>query len=154
MDEMLELLSHIPPSGRILLLPHCLRQSKTCEATYNEEGLQCAECNVACSINRLRIAALEFGYKGVCVAPGGKLAIKYVKEKQPAAVIAVACDKELADGVRAIKGLGNGLNIVIIVIPLRKDGCVDTVVDDEEALKAISSGCITSIAGVNYGQNS
>ena len=43
MDKQLEQLAPIPASSRILLLPHCLRQSETCKATYNEEGLQCAK---------------------------------------------------------------------------------------------------------------
>ncbi len=149
MNELLERISRIPPSGRILLLPHCLRQSKTCKATYNEEGLQCAKCNVDCSINRLRGAALNFGYKGVCVAPGSKLAIKYVKEKQPAGIIAIACDKELGEGVQAIKELGNESSPVIIIIPLIKDGCIDTAVDYNEALKAIGTGCILSTTGIH-----
>jgi hypothetical protein len=148
MDETLERFSQIPPSERVLLLPHCLRHSKTCKATYDGEGLQCVKCDVNCSVNRLKEAALKYGYKGICIAPGGKLAIKYVKTKQPSAVIAVACDKELLEGVQAIKGLCSEINPTIVIIPLTRDGCIDTVVDDEEALKTISIGCVAPVAGV------
>ncbi len=59
MDSMIEQLSQIDPSERILLLPHCLRQSNTCVAKYDQQGLQCAGCNPDCSVNRLRTAALS-----------------------------------------------------------------------------------------------
>jgi len=149
MDKTLQQFSQIPPSERVLLLPHCLRRSKTCKATYDVEGLQCAKCDASCSVNRLKEAALKNGYKGLCVAPGGKLAIKYVKTKQPNAVLAVACDKELMEGVQAIKGLDSKTSPTIVIIPLIKDGCIDTTVDQEEALKIINIGCAVPVAGIN-----
>ena len=75
MNELIEKLSHIAPSDRILLIAHCLRRSNTCKAAYNAQGLQCIGCNPDCAVNRLRQSALESGYKGICVAPGGRLAV-------------------------------------------------------------------------------
>ena len=141
MDE-LEQLSQISPSERILLLPHCLRHSNTCKAKYNQEGLQCIRCNPECSINRLSAAALECGYKGICVAPGGKLAIKFVKKQQPQAIVAIACDKELEEGVQGVKELSDNMVVpVTVIIPLLKDGCIDTEVDELAALEVIEKGC-------------
>ncbi len=146
MDELLMELSKISPADRILLLPHCLRQSNTCKAVYNQEGLQCAKCNPDCAVNRLSNMADECGYKGICVAPGGRLAIKYVEKNRPLAIVAVACQKELEEGVQGVKALAKEqIEPLMIIIPLTKDGCVDTQVDVEEALTIINTGCMETI---------
>jgi hypothetical protein len=146
MDSLIEQLSQVMPSERILLLPHCLRQSNTCMAKYNQQGLQCAGCNPDCSINRLRTVAINYGYKGVCVAPGGRLAVSYVKEKHPIAIVAIACEKELEEGVQGVGELeAQDIRPLIIIVPLLKDGCVDTVVDIEKAFKVISTGCLEAV---------
>jgi uncharacterized protein len=142
MDNSLKKLSAIIPGERILLLPHCLRRSNTCTARYDREGLQCLACNPDCPVNHLRAAALEQGYRGVCVAPGGHLAIQYVKEKHPRAIVAVACKKELKEGVQGVKLLaGTGFSPLIVVIPLLKNGCLDTEVDLQRALEVIRTAC-------------
>lgn len=148
MDNTQRYLSQVNPSERILLLPHCLRRSDSCKAVYNKEGLQCVKCNPDCPVNLLQNAALDSGYKGICVAPGGRLAVNYVKEKKPRAIVAVACEKELEEGVQGVEELNRESNIkpVIVIIPLVKDGCVDTVVNIEEALEIINTGCM-EIAG-------
>jgi uncharacterized protein len=105
MTDIIDQLSQIAPAERILLLPHCLRKSNTCQAKYDSHGLQCAGCNPECSINRLRSAAVDYGYKGVCVAPGGRLAVNFVKEYRPKAVVAIACSKELEEGVQGVSSL-------------------------------------------------
>jgi uncharacterized protein len=136
--DLMTPLSRIAPAQRILLLPHCLRQSNNCSAGYNQDGLQCRGCSPECAVNRLRTVALDAGYQAVCVAPGGKLALKFIKKKKPAAIVAVACDKELAEGLRGVQDLEpEAINPVMVVVPLRKDGCVDTEVDIEEAIKII-----------------
>ncbi len=83
------------------------------------------------------------GYKGVCIAPGGRLALRYVEEKRPRAIVAVACDKELAAGVAGVKEVsGKGMPLPsMVVIPLVRDGCVDCEVDEEEAIRMIRLGC-------------
>lgn len=132
----------VEPAERILLLPHCLRRTETCQAKYTRQGLQCLECNPDCPINQLRGAALRLGYKGVCIAPGGALALNYVKEKKPLGIVAVACDKELEAGVRGVRESGIELApIPIIIVPLARDGCVDTEVDIDLALEKIAIGC-------------
>lgn len=139
-----ERLLRIPPSQRILLLPHCLRRSQTCQGKYGTRGLECYECNPDCSVNRLRQAAINLGYKGVCVAPGGRLAVNYVKETQPEAIVAVACQKELEEGIHGVQELNGRPEEpapVIVIIPLARDGCVDTEVDEERALELIALGC-------------
>lgn len=139
-----ERLSQISASQRVLLLPHCLRPSQTCPGKYSKQGLQCSEdCAEDCTIGHLRRAALHFGYKGVCIAPGGRLAVNYVKETHPKAIVAIACQKELEDGIHAIQQLSSSDETapVIAIVPLTRDGCVDTEVDEERAMELIGLGC-------------
>lgn len=140
-------LASIEVSGRILLLPHCLRRADTCQGKYSKWGLECVECNPECPVNLLRSTAIKHGYKGVCVAPGGRLAVKYVKETRPKAVVAVACEKELEEGVHGVQEAAEGEAPLMVVIPLTRDGCVDTEVDIDEARRIISIGCESKIAG-------
>lgn len=146
-----EWLPLVHPSQRILLLPHCLRPSQTCPGKYSKRGLECPEdCAEDCTTGRLRQTALSLGYKGVCIAPGGRLAVKYVKERSPKVIVAVACQKELEEGIHGVRELNGGGELVlpIVIIPLVKDGCVDTEVDEEQALKVITLGCsLESIEG-------
>jgi hypothetical protein len=79
----------------------------------------------------------------VCIAPGGRLAVKYVKENKPKAIIAVACQKELEEGIHGVRELSvnNEPMPPIVIMPLVKDGCVDTEVDVEQTIKLITFGC-------------
>lgn len=138
-------LQEIAPENRILLLPHCLRPSQQCKARYDrEKGLLCTGCSESCPINRLKIAAEKRGFGGVCIAPGGSLAIRYVKAHQPEAIVAVACEKELEMGVKTVASFSdNGSNnntpeMVMLTIPLTRDGCVDTGVDVKAVLEIIN----------------
>jgi hypothetical protein len=145
----LEDLAEIPVSERILLLPHCLRRSDRCQARHDRErGLLCQDCDETCAIHVLRTAALEQGYGGVCIAPGGSLAARFVKDQQPGGLVGIACDKEINLGLEALREmLTNGdlpIAPVSIFIPLSRDGCVDTEVDQAQALQAISAGAATN----------
>jgi hypothetical protein len=138
-----QFVAQVPPGERILLLPHCLRRSAVCAAKPSEQGLQCASCTPECPINQLQRKALELGYREVCVASGGHMALKHVAESKPSAVVAVACAKELAEGIEGVKALmsGDSPPPPIAIIPLTKDGCVDTEVDIEQALRVVALGC-------------
>jgi|WetSurMetagenome_2_1015567.scaffolds.fasta_scaffold634317_1 hypothetical protein len=134
-------LKTIPAGERVLLLPHCLRHSNTCKAKYSSDGLECVECNPECAVNCLRSAAIKLGYKGVCVAPGGRLAVNYINNKRPKAIVAVACDKELEEGIGNVNGIAkDDYAPIIVIIPLSRDGCVDTEVDVKAALETINAG--------------
>lgn len=137
---MPEDLSGIPASERVLLLPHCLRPSQRCPGKPSREGFQCpSDCPVEdCPIRVLRAEAEGLGYKGVCVAPGGALALRYVQEKRPRLVVAVACQKELAEGKEGVAKLKDPP--VVVALPLLRDGCVDTEVDLSAALRLLRAG--------------
>jgi len=106
-----------------------------------KQGLNCADCSkVDCAIYQLRAVAVEIGYGGVCVAPGGRLAVRFLAERQPSGVVAIACDKELEEGLEAIARMewADG-EPAVVTVPLAQDGCVDTVVDVEAAREIIIS---------------
>jgi hypothetical protein len=106
-----------------------------------KQGLSCAGCSLTnCAIHQLRAAADEAGYDGVCVAPGGRLAVRFLAERQPAGVVAIACDKELQEGLEAIAEMEwESSRPVVVTFPLSQDGCVDTVVDVQTAKEIIAS---------------
>ncbi len=129
------------PEQRMLLLPHCLRPSQDCPGKMTRQGLMCDGCTrTDCKIRPIREAAIKAGYLSVCVAPGGRLAVRCVAETRPAAIVAVACDKELAEGVAAVNSLEwEHMAPPIIQIPLLRDGCVDTDVDVAQVIAVIES---------------
>ena len=144
-----EQLRETPVDKRVLLLPHCLRHADICKATYDAHGLQCAHCSEDCAVNILTSRAKELGYLGVCVAPGGRLAVNFIKELMPKAVVAVACAKELTEGVQGVQAMAGETDLeapAIAIIPLLKDGCVNTEVDIARALDVISTGAETGSA--------
>lgn len=144
---MSEELCGIPAGERVLLLPHCLRPSDRCPGRPSREGLQCPpDCPVeGCPIRILREEAERLGYRGVCVAPGGALALRFVEEKKPRLVVAVACHKELLEGKEAVEKLADPPEVW--TLPLLRDGCVDTEVDLAEALALLRRG-LHGVGGV------
>jgi geranylgeranyl diphosphate synthase, type II len=140
--DLEEKLSRIDPSRRVLLIAHCLRPSKLCDARMGKQGLMCKDdCSHRCVVGKLRILAQSLGYGGVCIAPGGSMALKYIKEKKPKGIVAIACQKELEEGVCAVRDIIKEGQVkempVIVSVPLSKDGCVDTEVDQQEAERII-----------------
>jgi hypothetical protein len=133
-------LAGVPLSRRLLLLPHCLRLAEGCPGKMTPSGLDCSGCEHSeCKIHAILRAAIEAGYENICVAPGGRLAVKRVAQTRPAAIVAVACDKELREGVAAVEALdwdGDGPPI-IVQIPLLRDGCVNTDVDMAQVKSAL-----------------
>ena len=139
-----EKLSTTDPAERILLLSHCLRPSQTCPGKLDKKGLNCPNsCQEACGVGRLRREALALGYKGVCIAAGGSMALRFVKELNPRGIVAVACHKELTEGVEAVQAMAGSEREApaIVVVPLLTDGCVDTTVDEARVQEAIALGC-------------
>ena len=69
------------------------------------------------------------------------MALRFVKKLQPEAIVAVACDKELELGANGVEEIRESLNVIpiMVLIPLSKDGCVDTEVDADMVLEAINS---------------
>jgi uncharacterized protein len=117
----------VPYSERILFLPHCLKNSEKCKAPIGKYGLECLDCG-QCQITELRKMALDLGYKGVYVAPGGSLVYKIMVEQRPKAVVGVGCAAEVDMGMD--KASEN--NIPVQGVILLRDGCKDTRANLEE----------------------
>ena len=110
----------VPFAKRLLLLPHCLRDTEGCRGTYSQTGLACADCG-ACRIPDLRKQAESLGYK-VIVAEGTPSVLKMVLVGQADAILAVACLDSLESAFSTVVKLG----IPNVAVPLLADGCVDT----------------------------
>lgn len=144
-----EELSQVNTGERVLLLSHCLRPSQTCPGKFDKKGLRCPDsCAEDCVIRRLRALASRLGYKGVCVAAGGAMALRFVREYNPRGIVAVACDKELAEGVEGVREMMKDAPEIppSVIVPLLKDGCVDTEVDEGRVLEALTLGCSCEVA--------
>jgi hypothetical protein len=119
-----------PYKERILFLPHCLRNSKECKASYNEEGLQCTECG-KCKIAAMIKEAKKLGYKGVFVCPGGSIVIELIKKYQPKAVLGVCCYKEAMLAFDSLRGTKVAPQAVL----LTRAGCINTDVNVDEVIE-------------------
>lgn len=117
----------VPFSGRVLLVPHCMRNIEKCKAKEMGSHYLCVECN-ACKIGPISKRSRELGYKALYILKGGKAIEKLAKEIQPEAILGVACYFE---GVQGLE-LSEKLDVPVQFVALTKDGCVDTdvVLDD------------------------
>jgi hypothetical protein len=107
-----------------------------------EEGLECEQdCIEPCVIRKFRETALKLGYKCVSIAAGGSMALNVVKKHKPKGIVAIACSKELEDGVEGVKKIFEDNAPAIVVIPLTKVGCVDTEVNVEQTMEVINLPC-------------
>jgi len=79
----------VPTSRRLLLLPHCLRDTGACPAEYDEFGLRCQDCG-ACRLTGLRELARQKGYR-VLIAEGSPIVLKIILAGHVDAVMGVAC---------------------------------------------------------------
>ncbi|MEN6445986.1 MAG: DUF116 domain-containing protein [Candidatus Cloacimonas sp.] len=81
----------------LLLLPHCL-QNSNCKIRINNNIVECQECG-GCDMAKMKAITRDRQIKAA-VASGGSLARKLVKDTHPDIIIAVACHRDLTDGVR------------------------------------------------------
>ena len=141
-------LARVPPAERVLLLSHCQKPSQTCPGKFSRDGLVCPPgCAVACNLRTLWQAAAELGYKGFCIAAGGAQAVQFIKKHNPHGIVAIACHKELYEGIDAVREMGResaGPVPPVVTVPLEKDGCVDTTVNMTLALAAIRLGAVSA----------
>lgn len=120
----------VPAKQRVVFLPQCLRGAN-CKAPQDDEGYHCLKCG-GCSIAKI----MEFTEKNgtrVFILPGGSMIHRMMQKYSPKAVIGVACNRELVEGISAMEKV----NIPSQGIFLLKDGCKNTEVDLEEVLEKI-----------------
>jgi hypothetical protein len=123
----------VKPENLILLLPRCLQRAG-CAADVAGDIANCKRCG-RCKVGDMARIAEAKGIR-CAVATGGEQALALVKSDDVHAIIAVACEKELAAGIWHTMP-----KPVLAVINLRPNGpCRDTDVDMasvEEALECL-----------------
>ncbi len=119
----------------LILLPSCLQNSECTQKVANSTDLclRCGRCKIADIMN----LADRFGCR-VAVATGGRLAMELAGRDHVRAIIAVACEVELKEGLKGVfpkPALG--------IVNIRPNGpCKDTdvVVEKiENALKLLTT---------------
>jgi hypothetical protein len=83
----------------LLLVPRCL-QKNGCTQTLGETIDDCKACG-QCNVTDLLTIRDEFGIH-CSLAAGGREALAFVRNPQIKAVVAVACEKELTQGILAV----------------------------------------------------
>ncbi len=115
----------VPPSRRLLLLPHCLKHAEGCPADYDQFGLDCKTCG-ACSIADFRTQAEELGYK-VLVAEGSPIVMKIIISGYVDAIVGVACLNVLEKAIDKVLLAG----VPCMAVPLLSSDCRNTSVDED-----------------------
>jgi len=120
----------VAPEHLLLLLPHCM-QWNGCKENVKEDVQHCKKCG-RCRIAQMRDLTEKYGIRCV-LASGGRRAVAEVRRPEVAAVIAVACEKELLGGIFATLP-----KPVLAVANQRPCGdCCNTCVDPLEVEQAI-----------------
>jgi hypothetical protein len=116
---------------RVIFIPHCLRNIKTCKAKIGEEGYRCAKCG-GCVVQSI-VEECEKNKVRYFMVAGGSIVLKLIDKYQPKAVIGVACYNELK---MALEKTGER-KLPTQVILLSKDGCVNTEVNVRDVIEKI-----------------
>jgi len=115
----------IPFERRLLLLPHCLRNSEKCKAEYDEQGLRCQDCG-ACRLSELRAMARRKGYQ-VLIAEGSPAVVDIILRGRADAILGTACLTSLEKAFEKILLAG----IPCMAVPLLRSSCRDTATDED-----------------------
>ncbi|MGD0089718.1 MAG: DUF116 domain-containing protein [Planctomycetota bacterium] len=115
----------VPFEKRLFLLPQCLRQAEDCPAKVDETQLHCLECGL-CSIAELSGEARSMGYR-VLIAEGTPGVLKLLMAGRADAILGVACLNVLEKAFDKVLQLG----IPALAIPLLRDSCHNTAVDED-----------------------
>ncbi len=117
------------PEELLILVPSCL-QSSECELRLTGDITKCRRCG-RCKVKDVVEMAERLGTR-CAIATGGRLALELARSGDIRAVVAVACEKELQEGLKAVFP-----KPAIGVINLRPHGpCKDTDVDLAELEEA------------------
>ena len=122
--------SRCKPERLLVLFPSCLQRSE-CPQKIITDLANCLRCG-KCKVKEVLELAEQHGCQCM-VATGGRLALEVAKRNRVAAIVAIACEKELQEGMK-----GTLPKPSIGVINIRPHGpCKDTDVDMGEVERAI-----------------
>ena len=137
-QSMIDLINHlvmldmytVDPERILLLTPHCLQES-SCVHKVTHDVYNCKQCG-RCQVGSLLQIAKEYGCQFIVVT-GGTLARMKVKEARPKAIVAIACERDLASGMADVFPIP-----VIGVLNERPNGpCCNTTVDSKRVRAAV-----------------
>ncbi len=114
----------------LILIPHCL-QISDCNIRVTNNIFNCKRCG-RCGVSSLIDLSERFGLR-LFIATGGSMARKIVKEFQPEAVVAVACERDLSSGI-----VDSFPMPVLGIYNQRPEGpCFNTIVDIQKVIEAV-----------------
>jgi hypothetical protein len=117
----------------LILLPHCV-QLNSCAFKITSDIKNCRKCG-KCVISAFVGLSEKFGFD-VYVSTGGTMARMAVAERKPDLILAVACERDLLDGIRDTLAFP-----VMGILNERPNGpCYNTTVEPlavEEVLKRV-----------------
>lgn len=119
----------------VMIFPHCL-QNQACGVKITNDINNCKRCG-KCNIGDVKELSEKWGIRAVVVT-GGTAARAVLAKLKPKAVISVACERDLASGIRDVKNIP-----VAGILNTRPNGpCVNTKVNVEEIQKTIEQYCL------------
>lgn len=120
----------VKPSELLLIIPHCIQRWE-CPNKITSTIDNCERCG-RCPVDALSALAEKYDVS-IEVATGGGMALRAVAEHKPRVIVAVACEREMLDGIREALPCP-----VLGVVNERPEGpCKNTVVDPAEVESAI-----------------
>jgi len=120
----------LKPEDILILAPHCL-QKWDCPHKITTDASNCRHCG-KCDIDKLLMISKKYGVN-LAVVTGGTLARKKVKDTKPKAIIAIACERDLTEGIIDTNPLP-----VMGILNIRPEGpCKNTRVDLAKVTEAI-----------------
>jgi hypothetical protein len=122
----------VPFEKRMVFVPHCLRNTKSCKAKEIGGYYLCSECG-ACKIGEISKRSKELKYKAIYILKGGRVIDKLINELKPQAVLGIACYFEGAQGISQ----SEKYKVSVQFVPLTKDGCTDTDTDLGKVFKVL-----------------
>lgn len=96
-ELVLRELGTFPANKILLLMPHCLQNSR-CDMRLTYDIDNCKRCG-ECALAGLLDLRDKYGIK-LAVATGGTIARRIVVQHRPGLIIAVACERDLASGIQ------------------------------------------------------
>jgi geranylgeranyl pyrophosphate synthase len=121
----------VPFQKRLVLLPQCLRSTKCCPAGRDNGHLLCKACG-QCPVAELSGLARRLGCR-VLVAEGTPGVLKLIAGGEVDAILGVACLNVLEKAFEKVLQVG----VPALAIPLLRDSCRDTAVDEEWVIEAL-----------------
>jgi len=118
------------PGEVLLLFSSCLQKS-SCQCNVRTALDNCQRCG-GCPVGALLDMAEELGTQAF-IATGGRLAAEKARHESVKAVVAVACCKELSEGLRATFPKPT----VLVELGTPNGPCKDTCVDVAEVRRAV-----------------